>query len=198
MWSPKILSNLTIVNNIDSFVSCKIESASYHIEKFTTSSNTINTPDPLTFFEKLNNMFLTNHVLQISCYHHTTKINIKRPKLNAYIQEVTYRIRSDNVLLKVKYQQNKMNEAYYDVAIRIRPFRQSECYYVTSRQSSMTDASVTSSKPSFTESNNNRSRRYSRNFVPINQEQAAYLETKPTRLSRSSVTSTNGVDLQMV
>lgn len=194
MWSPKIISNLTIVNNIDSFVTCKIEAASYHVEKFTIFSDTINTPDPPTFSEKINNVFLTNQVLKISCYHHTTNINIKRPKLSASIQEVTYRIRSDNVLLKVKYQQNKMNEAYYDVTIKMRPFQQSECYYVTSRQSSIPDVSVMSSKPK----SPNRSRRYSSKFVPINQEQAAYLEAKLTRTSRSSVTSANGIDLQMV
>lgn len=168
-----MLSKVLFVNNVDCNAYCKMNSFRFDVDKFSISNIEVNTPKKLTLINIIKSLF-KQHIVQIFCNGIKIKINMK-PMLKKHMHSMVYNVDSKNIIFKVKYKINKENSRYFDIKIELIGKSDNDAF---SRQSSITSNEITPMK-------------YPKNYFPITQEQSTYIESRATRLSRSSATSCN-------
>lgn len=181
------LSKITVINNIDSNIEYTFKKMKYITDKFTVGEIVCETPKTLTITGILKNIF-NQPTIEIHYKNQIKKIKLKELLKNEMFNLVYNEI-FDNLIIKVTYFRNKEKDEWYDVSIELKH----KDRYIFSRHSSITDLSIHSSKSSNKEtfSPQKQQRKYSKNYIPINQEQANYIESRAVRYSRSSTGSVN-------
>lgn len=178
------LSKITVINNTDSNIEYTFENLKYILDKFTVSEIECKIPKTLTITRVLKDIF-NEPIIEIHYKNQIKKLKLK-DLLKKEMYDLVYKETFNNLIIKVRYMKKKEKKECYDVSIELKH----KDRYMFSRHSSLTDLSIHSSKSSNKETFSPvKPRKYSKNYIPINQEQANYIESRAVRYSRSSTGS---------